>query len=102
MVVYVMVGGIFLAYQTMCDGCLYVNMDALLKLKHCKECIKEKELNEKARGSLTVYNEYSSSPQTLVATTRFESPEGKIFRIEKNIVVPGAKIEEGKIIASTI
>jgi len=62
----------------------------------------EKELNEKAQGRLTVYNEYSSSPQTLVATTRFESPEGKIFRIEKNIVVPGAEIEEGKIIASTI
>jgi len=62
----------------------------------------EKELNEKARGRLTVYNEYSSSPQALVATTRFESPEGKIFRIEKNIVVPGAAIEEGKIIASTV
>jgi len=62
----------------------------------------EKELNEKARGMLTIYNEYSSSPQTLVATTRFESPEGKIFRIEKNIVVPGAKIEEGRIIPSSI
>jgi len=62
----------------------------------------EKELNEKARGTLTIYNEYSSSPQTLMATTRFESPNGKIFRIEKSIVVPGAEIEEGKIIASTV
>jgi hypothetical protein len=62
----------------------------------------EKQLNEKARGVITVYNEYSSSPQTLVATTRFESPEGKIFRITKNIVVPGAKVEEGKIVPSSI
>ena len=62
----------------------------------------EKELNEKARGRLTIYNEYSSSPQTLVATTRFESPGGKVFRIEKNIVVPGAEIEKGQIIASTV
>ncbi len=62
----------------------------------------EKELNEKARGTLTIYNEYSSSPQTLVATTRFESSGGKVFRIEQNIIVPGAKIEEGKIVASSI
>lgn len=62
----------------------------------------EKELNEKARGTVTIYNEYSSSPQTLVATTRFESPEGKIFRITKNIIVPGAKIAEAKIVPSSI
>jgi septum formation topological specificity factor MinE len=62
----------------------------------------EKEINEKARGMITIYNEYSSSPQTLVATTRFESTEGKIFRIPKSVTVPGAKIEEGKIIPSTI
>lgn len=62
----------------------------------------EKEVNKKARGIITVYNEYSSSPQTLVATTRFESPQGKIFRIEENVIVPGAKIEEGKIVPSNI
>jgi hypothetical protein len=62
----------------------------------------EKEINEKARGYITIYNEYSSSPQTLVATTRFESSDGKVFRIPKSVTVPGAKIEEGKIIASTL
>ena len=62
----------------------------------------EKQLNEKARGMVTIYNEYSSSPQTLVATTRFESSEGKTFRITEKIIVPGAKIEEGKIVPSTI
>jgi len=62
----------------------------------------EKQLNEKARGTITIYNEYSSEPQTLVATTRFSSPDGKIFRIPHSVVVPGAKIEEGKIVASGI
>jgi len=62
----------------------------------------EKVLNQKARGTLIIYNEYSSSPQTLVATTRFESPQGKVFRIKENIVVPGAKIEQAKIVPSTI
>lgn len=62
----------------------------------------EKEVNAKARGAIIIYNEYSSESQTLVATTRFESSEGKIYRIEKNLLVPGAKIQEGKIIASSI
>ncbi len=62
----------------------------------------EKQLNEKAKGFITVYNEYSSSPQVLDATTRFESSNGKIFRIPDRITIPGAKISEGKIIASSI
>jgi hypothetical protein len=44
---------------------------------------------QKARGTVTIYNEYSSSQQPLVATTRFESPEGKIFRLAKGVTVPG-------------
>jgi len=62
----------------------------------------EKDISEKARGSITVYNEYSSSPQTLVATTRFQSSDGKVFRIPESVTVPGAAIEEGKIIPSTL
>ncbi len=64
------------------------------------EATGEKQLEEKARGFITIYNEYSSSPQVLVATTRFESAEGKVFRILENVTVPGAEIEEGKIVAS--
>ena len=62
----------------------------------------EKRLNEKARGFITVYNEYSSSSQVLVATTRFESSNGKVFRILDQITIPGAKISEGKIIGSSM
>lgn len=62
----------------------------------------EKEIERKAKGIITVYNQYSSSPQTLVKTTRFVTEDGKTFRTTKTIVVPGAKIEEGKIIPSTI
>lgn len=59
-------------------------------------------VSEKAQGKLTVFNAYSSQPQTLVATTRFESPDGKIIRLVSQIIVPGAKIEDGKIIPSSI
>ena len=60
----------------------------------------EEEINTKASGEITIYNEYSSDDQTLLDRTRFESSDGKIFRILQGITVPGAKIEEGKIIPS--
>ncbi len=57
---------------------------------------------EKARGNIIVYNEFSSSIQTLVENTRFISQDGKLFRSVKTVVVPGASIEEGKIVPSSI
>ncbi len=50
----------------------------------------------KAGGMLAVYNSYNSQPQILVATTRFESPEGKIFRLVNKTTIPGAKTADGK------
>lgn len=63
----------------------------------------ERDVREKAKGIITIYNQYSSAPQTLVASTRFVSEkEEKVFRTTKTVVVPGAKVEEGQIIPSTI
>jgi hypothetical protein len=45
--------------------------------------------NQKARGAITIYNEFSTSPQPLVATTRFESADKKIFRLVKAVTIPG-------------
>lgn len=59
-------------------------------------------IKEKAKGEIIVYNEYSSSPQTLVASTRFLSANSKLFNTVNTIVVPGATISGGKIIASSI
>jgi hypothetical protein len=56
----------------------------------------------KAKGKLTVSNSFSSESQTLVATTRFESPEGKVFRLVERTVIPGARIENGKIVPTSI
>lgn len=53
-------------------------------------------LGKKAHGSIIIYNEYDSSPQTLIATTRFESADGKIFRLVKNVVVPGTTLIGGE------
>ncbi|HPN96799.1 MAG TPA: hypothetical protein PLK35_03455 [Candidatus Moranbacteria bacterium] len=45
--------------------------------------------NQKARGTITIYNEFGSDSQQLVATTRFLSESGKLFRLVKGVTVPG-------------
>lgn len=45
--------------------------------------------SKKAKGTITIYNEYGTQSQPLVATTRFLSKEGKLFRLTQNVVVPG-------------
>ncbi len=56
----------------------------------------------KAQGIITIYNDYGTSPQELVATTRFLTPDGKIFRITQNVIVPGATTSGGKLVPSSI
>lgn len=60
------------------------------------------DISQKATAKIIIYNAYSSSRQTLVATTRFSTPEGKIFRLDISVVVPGAGIKNGNIIPSSI
>lgn len=45
--------------------------------------------DEKASGTVTVFNNYSTSPVKLIATTRFQSPDGKIFRTPNAVTIPG-------------
>lgn len=53
------------------------------------EATAEEMVEEKASGRIVVYNNFSSEPQRLIIRTRFESPEGLIYRIPESIVVPG-------------
>lgn len=58
---------------------------------------------QKARGSVVISNEFSTDPQTLVATTRFESAEGKIFRLIEGVTVPGMSAgQPGTVTAAVI
>ena len=71
-------------------------------LTHLFPASSEETISEKAKGKIFIYNAFSSAPQTLVAATRFEAPDGKIFRIVKQVTVPGAVIKDGKIIPTSI
>jgi outer membrane biosynthesis protein TonB len=50
-----------------------------------------KDLGTKAHGQMVVSNCYDSSPHTLVAGTRFVSPNGKVFRSDSDVTVPGGQ-----------
>lgn len=57
---------------------------------------------KKASGTIVIYNNYSSAPQALIATTRFEAASGKIYRITKAVTVPGTKVVNGKTVAGSV
>ncbi len=59
-------------------------------------------VEERAEGTIEVYNEYNSAPQTLVQNTRFISSGGKLFRTTETVQVPGARVENGDIVPSSI
>ena len=54
---------------------------------------------QKANGKIIIYNNYSNAPQRLIANTRFETKDGKIFRIKEAVVVPGMGMKEVMVYA---
>lgn len=54
-------------------------------------------VGRKSRGTITIYNNYGVESQSLIASTRFVTPDGKIFRLDSDVVVPGAT-KEGDIL----
>jgi len=60
------------------------------------------QVDKKATGTIIIYNNYSTQSQNLVATTRFETPEGLIYRLIKPVTVPGQQVKAGKTIAGSI
>lgn len=60
------------------------------------------EVEERAQGTITIYNAHSTTPQRLVKNTRFESPDGRIFRIDESAVVPGYTEEGGERVPGAV
>ncbi len=56
----------------------------------------------KASGTITIINNQGEASQPLLATTRFETNDGKIFRLVEGVTVPGVKEEGGKKVAGKI
>jgi len=53
-------------------------------------------VDAQAEGTVAIYNDRGAG-QTLIATTRFLTPEGKIFRLKDNVIVPANSSIQAKI-----
>src|SRR3989338_5664631 len=53
--------------------------------------VEEKDVSEKAQGTVVIYNTFSSANQRLSIDTRLEGSNGKIYKTKKALVVPGMK-----------
>lgn len=49
------------------------------------------EVQEKASGTVTVFNSYSADPVKLLKNTRFQTPDGLLFRTPAEVMVPGKR-----------
>lgn len=81
----------FSAYKAGDSGLLY----SVIKLSGEKgasvPASGEQEVSRKASGTIVVYNNVSAEAQKLVENTRFESAEGKVYRVANTISIPGKK-----------
>lgn len=48
-------------------------------------------IENRANGAITIYNEYSPQPVKLIKNTRFETPQGLVFRVPAEVMVPGRR-----------
>ena len=62
----------------------------------------QERVERKASGRIVIYNNFSSEVQKLVATTRFETPEGLVYRIKDPVAVPGKTTKDGKVVPGSI
>ena len=52
----------------------------------------------RASGTIRVFNAYTTTPQNLLVQTRFVSEEGKLFRTPVKITIPGKTQVQGKMV----
>lgn len=73
----------------------YAIMSATTSLSLEVPATGEKTVTTKASGRIVVYNEQTTT-QRLIKNTRFQAPNGKIYRISDSITVPKANTAGGK------
>ena len=62
-----------------------------------------KQVSNSASGIITIFNSSGATPQRLIANTRFQTPDGKIYRIHDSVTVPGdTKAADGTVTPGSI
>ncbi len=73
------------------EGVPFISTSTTLSQSKTLNLSESRKVEAKATGKVTIYNNYDSNPQKLIKNTRFLSTEGKIYRINQSIEVPGKK-----------
>ncbi len=61
-----------------------------------------KRVERKAGGQIAVFNSFTDKPYKLIANTRFQRQDGKIYRIANSITIPGDKVVAGKTVPGSV
>ncbi len=56
----------------------------------------------KSKGTITLYNNYSTSSQKILAGTRVVNSKNQIYKTTWSVVIPARKIDKGKIVPGAI
>lgn len=86
------------------NGSLQFQTISIPDIEKTKEipATKEVDVFKKAEGPIVIYNSYSGASQRLIKNTRFESPDGKIYRLTQSVVVPGTQIKNGETLPGSV
>ncbi|OGI69177.1 hypothetical protein A3A09_01650 [Candidatus Nomurabacteria bacterium RIFCSPLOWO2_01_FULL_42_20] len=62
---------------------------------------KQVDVEKKASGQVFIYNAFSTEPQKLLIETRLEG-EGKIYKTDAPVIIPGSTVKDGEIVPGSI
>ncbi|MBU6390005.1 hypothetical protein KGQ31_00455 [Patescibacteria group bacterium] len=62
----------------------------------------ERAVQTPATGTIIIYNNYNANAASLVKNTRFETPDGLIYRLDQPVAVPGRRIVGGQTVPGSI
>lgn len=80
----------FTAYQTPAPG--QVGFETITVEKEAGRSVTatgEENIDRPASGRIIIYNNFDENPLKLIKNTRFETPDGKIYRVQESVTVPG-------------
>ncbi|MDP3726483.1 MAG: hypothetical protein Q8R36_04795 [bacterium] len=60
------------------------------------------QVEKEASGKIIIYNNFDSKSQKLITQTRFETPEGLIYRVRESVTVGGQKTINGEKVPGSI
>lgn len=62
----------------------------------------DQQIEQSAQGKIKITNKHKEEPQELVTNTRFQAPNGLIYRIRQPIEIPGYKMVGGSMVPGTL